>query len=400
MTRTLSATIYAQCTDVELRRFVSDRGLAAGDAQQRSLIRALRDADRDATFRFLDLSPELRNLVYEHLLTIRPKQSSQGRQYCYPNILRSSKQTYAEGTGILYNNEEPIIIELAGSGQYSPINISVGNRVVGSGSRSRSGDATVEWPSFVLKVRKLHVVVHCETQPATWRQSTNIQINHALYDLSQFLVSRPKPATSKVIVHEQGVKNLDLMFPMLVPIVFFEGVMDVEAHYLPNSTQTIQEKLDALEISWNNEDLLRKLYRLEGVLQARDERINEVEAALRDVSLVEELTLARRRLQWALVKLDFFTVADHKRLRGALRRVDRDLQASSRWEDFERADEQAAKNYPSKEARDRAIQQERWEAMRRLKKQRRSTLKKVVKKGSRKDTSKKDEDSSLSENDF
>ncbi|KAF7190785.1 hypothetical protein HII31_07944 [Pseudocercospora fuligena] len=61
-------------------------------------MKILRRMDKDFTFRFFDLAPEMRNRVYEILLCAR---GDEGKKV-YPAILRTCKQVNEEARGLLY----------------------------------------------------------------------------------------------------------------------------------------------------------------------------------------------------------------------------------------------------------------------------------------------------------
>lgn len=83
---------YQLCKRSDLASFAANRKIAVVSTSHNAeygplfldYVRALRQADIDATFRFLDLLPELRNLVYELLLVCR------GSPYCYPQMLATA----------------------------------------------------------------------------------------------------------------------------------------------------------------------------------------------------------------------------------------------------------------------------------------------------------------------
>lgn len=58
----------------------------------------LRRLDHNASFRFLDLPPELQNTIYEHILTHDRSKGS----VAYPALLRASPEVYKDGSSILY----------------------------------------------------------------------------------------------------------------------------------------------------------------------------------------------------------------------------------------------------------------------------------------------------------
>lgn len=102
-----SARLYTSSSPAELRQYVKDRNLPdpypGGVTLKYFYILALDRADNNKSFRFLDLIPEMRNLVYKELLVfglcgkcpfVHP--------FCYPAILQTSKQVYKEAKEILY----------------------------------------------------------------------------------------------------------------------------------------------------------------------------------------------------------------------------------------------------------------------------------------------------------
>lgn len=109
--------LYDAASASELRQYVRDRGLCDPYPQGLTLkylyIRVLEEGDRKKTFRFLDLPPEMRNLVYNELLTFgycRCQMCAKCRAdhcVCSPRrcdiaILQVSKQVYNEAKDILY----------------------------------------------------------------------------------------------------------------------------------------------------------------------------------------------------------------------------------------------------------------------------------------------------------
>ncbi|KAI7229042.1 hypothetical protein KC330_g7631 [Hortaea werneckii] len=83
---------YKRFRTAQLARFAQNRNLnvEVRPRQERGCyLRALIDADNDATFRFLDLPAELRNNVHEHLLRLRELKH---RWKCYSETLATCKQ--------------------------------------------------------------------------------------------------------------------------------------------------------------------------------------------------------------------------------------------------------------------------------------------------------------------
>lgn len=102
MTLSKYALDYDKCTRKELRAFVKAKSWDDAETQSTSkgtksyYVSKLRKLDRSMTFRFMDLPPEMRNLVYENLL-IRDPSSSRS---AFTTVLRTCRQVYDEAHGI------------------------------------------------------------------------------------------------------------------------------------------------------------------------------------------------------------------------------------------------------------------------------------------------------------
>src|ERR1700761_4611168 len=101
MTLTRFAPSYPLFNFTELKRSLQNRGIAPPYGDRKRMMRTPRQADRNATFRFLDLPPELRNLVYEEVLTLWRGGNKFSAKYCYPAILATSKEVFEEANGLL-----------------------------------------------------------------------------------------------------------------------------------------------------------------------------------------------------------------------------------------------------------------------------------------------------------
>ena len=102
-----SARLYTSSSPAELRQYVKDRNLPdpypGGITLKYFYILALDRADNNKSFRFLDLIPEMRNLVYKELLVFGfCGKCPFVHSFCYPAILQTSKQVYKEAKEILY----------------------------------------------------------------------------------------------------------------------------------------------------------------------------------------------------------------------------------------------------------------------------------------------------------
>lgn len=104
MTLPQYALDYHNCTREELRAFVKARSREHAEVQTHSkrpesyYVSKLRDLDKSATFRFMDLPPEMRNNVYEYLL-VRDASSSRS---AFTAVLRTCRQVNREARGIFW----------------------------------------------------------------------------------------------------------------------------------------------------------------------------------------------------------------------------------------------------------------------------------------------------------
>lgn len=154
--RTLLTRRYYRCKKTELARFATNRGLLVPNTSKNPLhgpsqddyVRALKQADTEASFRFLDLPPEMRNLVYKELVVL------QDSWYCHPQILATCTQVHKEASSVLYGDnlievkiyEDGVVAHGKRCGPYYP---------PGLGSDFRS----LVWPDFLRRVQHLRLAV-------------------------------------------------------------------------------------------------------------------------------------------------------------------------------------------------------------------------------------------------
>ena len=97
---------YQRCKKTELVTFTRNRGLQVTNTSQKpgvgptsmDYVRTLEQADRTMTFRFLDLAPELRNIIYKQLLVVHCC------WYAHSQILATSKEINRQASSILYGD--------------------------------------------------------------------------------------------------------------------------------------------------------------------------------------------------------------------------------------------------------------------------------------------------------
>ncbi|SMY24685.1 unnamed protein product [Zymoseptoria tritici ST99CH_1A5] len=143
---------YDRCSLKELTKFAADRGLNVNPSSaakngkhasplKRDYVEALQQADSCRTFRFLDLPPEMKNLIYEELLVLQDSYT------CFPEILGTCRQIFKEGSNILYGDNEIGITLL-------PLRSVVhGKEYEGI----ENHPATFDWPEWINRVQHLRV---------------------------------------------------------------------------------------------------------------------------------------------------------------------------------------------------------------------------------------------------
>ena len=96
---------YHSCSKAELATFVQARKLqvrstakTSTNPTKKDYVDALKKANANRTFPFLNLPPELRNRVYRELLVLRNTFT------CHPQILGTAKNINKEASGILYGD--------------------------------------------------------------------------------------------------------------------------------------------------------------------------------------------------------------------------------------------------------------------------------------------------------
>ena len=103
---------YTICTPSELRDFITNRRKlnasdsdALGICHKSHLVACLQSLDKNATFRFSDLAPEIRLAVYQHLLVrLHPGTQNASHETIETAIMRTCKAIYLEAEPVLYGD--------------------------------------------------------------------------------------------------------------------------------------------------------------------------------------------------------------------------------------------------------------------------------------------------------
>lgn len=177
-----------------------------------------------AAFRFLDLPAELRNIIYTDLLTTSLRSYAYCRRTCHPEILATCRQLHAEASDVLHNNvntsawlslssrPELVSCEYTVRGLFNKETVFTANQ----------GDLTtsVPWPSCLVKLRSITIELDLWTpgRPIERKNHQNgeIQMNHAVHDLSKLISSNSRLQELKIFV--MGNVNKDRVDTIMSPI--------------------------------------------------------------------------------------------------------------------------------------------------------------------------------------
>lgn len=217
MTLTAYGADYYTFTFTDLKHSLRARGIEAPARDRRQMIRALRDADRHATYRFLDLPPELRNVIYADVLTASGAPQRSTTEHTYPCILATCKQVHDEANGLLKDVTHADIwlyathrrlhaLQCSSDAHHSLDMCSTGAPIGGLAPGFRIEDIArmFSWPHFLQNVRTINLKVEFQAVHSQATESTQIReccaINLALYTLYELLSKQSKATTLQVEV--------------------------------------------------------------------------------------------------------------------------------------------------------------------------------------------------------
>ena len=202
-------------------------------------VKALRASDRKATFRFLDLPAEIRNLVYIYLLTL----TSEGygfrrtRFICHPQILASCKQINAEASDLLHcSTRIPLSVGLRIISAIPPAPASPRvERVVYAVFNGRdiatvnSNDHTTSlaWPSCLAKFRSIDMdLLLIPGSLDLSGKAAAIRFNNALQQLYLLLSNTGRLSELKLIVSSTSVNECNREYNILSPLCALSANVD------------------------------------------------------------------------------------------------------------------------------------------------------------------------------
>ncbi|KAK3707029.1 hypothetical protein LTR37_012361 [Vermiconidia calcicola] len=236
MTLQKFAIDYGGCTVKELRRFLEAR---TGELPRNTrtpkkyYIHRLRQDDAVASFRFLGLAPELRNIIYRELLTLRSVRGHSGRK-CWTSILRASKQIYEEAHGILFgDNDFEVIISgycqpAVRGGYYWVVHSDLVHRVFDG--PQKLGQVISNWPNWLRKVQRLSLTIEIHyNNPENLPDPSNIfkGINYSVYSICSFLVEQNHLQKLEVQVQANSFpKFAAISHKMMWPLVKLTSATD------------------------------------------------------------------------------------------------------------------------------------------------------------------------------
>lgn len=338
MTKAQLALNYHRCSLRELRKFAQDRSLPIADsarAKKVTFVKALRNADIHATFRFLDLAPELRNKVYEELLILR------NAWKCYPQIPATAKEIDFEASSILYGDN---LVQISITGvvtryprrrydSYLRIHdveehfLVLHHRLPDCAVPARGYRA---WPTFLSKVRFLDLTITMGKD--TTREPGQFKpMNHILFTLSCFLASSHALRRLRIRVNcnfsnPLGNEVLSIVYPLArltsLAICFVNGA---DNYITLDDLKAIQATNEV-----GRTDFLQARF----LLHAEADAYLDLEKASRGAIMIWLFGSARRRMRSNMVEIekllnqDLYMDADREsRLQKGLRKLQDELES-------------------------------------------------------------------------
>ncbi|KAK0318001.1 hypothetical protein LTR82_010991 [Friedmanniomyces endolithicus] len=153
-----------------LRKFIEARtGKCSPSLEKLCFVQQLVNLDANWTFRFLDLPPEIRNLIYGHLLRLRDSRWRADRIVCSTAVLSTCKQIHAEATGILYveNIFDIVVRSMTNPAGQTPVNrttVSFTKLAIDQVQLCDAPKSDIDdiWPTVIRKAESIRLVVRLD----------------------------------------------------------------------------------------------------------------------------------------------------------------------------------------------------------------------------------------------
>jgi hypothetical protein len=210
----------------------------------------------------LDLPPELRNLLYADVLTLRHGRDKFSAKYCHPSILATCKQVFEEASGILnVEGQAEVSVDLwrreyrqrASASWHSSIEWGFDVYFKGAAlaiDSQPSNHAQVECPALLRRVRaiKLKINLQSATQPGSGLfdgEPRDIQVNHGVYSLYTFLNEKFKAKSLEMEVSSELVSPDRRVRRVLTLICALAGRFEITAFEFSNLSIPLADELKA-----------------------------------------------------------------------------------------------------------------------------------------------------------
>ena len=194
MTKAKYGIRYGKWTNKELRQFAQQRNIDLPHNDRRALIRSLREEDSKASINFLELPPEIRNLIYYELLTPKSDRKDPESFVCQPHILLSCKQVYGEAADILHTTSRiPISLQVhpysRRNGPWTADSKAYGVQVCFNGIELVTSDSggsalQIQWPQCLAKIHLIDLQVRLYPP---WPETDHAKRNAAWYQMNRAL---------------------------------------------------------------------------------------------------------------------------------------------------------------------------------------------------------------------
>ncbi|KAK5119236.1 hypothetical protein LTR85_007850 [Meristemomyces frigidus] len=183
------ALSYQNSEVSELRAFVKAQAGddPPSDKPKEHYVRKLQKLDHRARFRFFDLAPKLRKLIYRELLVRNHTDLPRSSTCLLPQLLATCKLAHGEATSILYteNAPEEILLTAEYRGTYFTCSAVVGKSL----KREMADSACLEyvgWPAHLRRFERVAIVIGVATVPGAGKKELTLAakcINILLYSL-------------------------------------------------------------------------------------------------------------------------------------------------------------------------------------------------------------------------